>query len=476
MSTAPEIIKQVREIGFRDPLTELDLRKALDHLTDSDLVEPFRDYAAMSSGYDAVIRRQEAWALTQLGRGVVAAVRVATMDAGRALQLPARLLDGVERTLRDLLDHRTADPGLLPTAFGDVRSRIDELQRVTADFYAALAQIVQSDVTDDALFGDNRDRVVEALRQFPREYGLALRRVDQALADLANIGPRGLAEAAVAHAGLIDAEDQQEWIEERVRLLDDLAAWFAPEGSVNRLISSATGAVHTLLIAIDRRYTAMRRGSDLGADFRELAYSLHSQPTPEAARSVYNAAFGNWPSHHVLVSNDEDVAHATMARAGESSRVVELTLREHERHGSAAGRPKKLADTSVERTEALARASHIARIRKNLASKLITKGEVDLSHFSGLDHEAAAVLLSAVEVAIQTFDHEAGYGQAQAERAGVVLRVTHIDLGETVTIDLAEGRLTGPLIRMIVLPASAASDADFSDISETLGLASGGAA
>jgi hypothetical protein len=37
--------------------------------------EPFRDYAALDAGLDAVVRRQEAWALTKIGRAVVAAVR-----------------------------------------------------------------------------------------------------------------------------------------------------------------------------------------------------------------------------------------------------------------------------------------------------------------------------------------------------------------------------------------------------------------
>ncbi|QTR06454.1 hypothetical protein J7S33_28290, partial [Saccharothrix algeriensis] len=49
---------------------------------------------------------------------------------------------------------------MLPVDLDDARTRVDELQKVTADFYAALAQMVQSDVTDDDVFGENRDRVV----------------------------------------------------------------------------------------------------------------------------------------------------------------------------------------------------------------------------------------------------------------------------------------------------------------------------
>ncbi|MER5327142.1 DUF2397 family protein [Streptosporangium roseum] len=119
--------------------------------------------------------------------------------------------------------------------------------------------------------------------------------------DLEAAGYRLLVEAAAPQASLLDTRDQQYWIEERVRRLSDLAAWFEPDGTVQRLIASATGAVYTLLVAIDRRYAARRRGSDLGADFRSLASSLHRQPSDSDARRVYVAAFGDWPAWHAVV-------------------------------------------------------------------------------------------------------------------------------------------------------------------------------
>jgi uncharacterized protein (TIGR02677 family) len=311
--------------------------------------------------------------------------------------------------------------------------------------------MVQSDVTDNDLFGENRDRVIEALRQFPREYGRALRRVEMALEDLRARGHRHVVEAAVAHAGLIDPRDQQYWVDERVRRLSDLEAWFEPDGTVQRLISSATSAVHTLLVAIDRRYTALRRGSDLGVDFRTLAYSLHSQATDEDARRVYAAAFGDWPAWHAAVGQgEEDVAHGTVAAAGASRHQVEVTLREHERHGPPSGRPRKLPDTGSERAAALATAIAEATRRRRFAALLVTDGEVGLEHFAGLEPDAAAVLLQAIEVALGQFDPVAGVGQGQADGASVTVRVRPGELDRTVTVTLAEGVLTGPDLRIWV--------------------------
>lgn len=453
MSTPEEIAAQVRAVGYHDPLTDLDLRNALDQLAKWGFAEPFRDYAAPVRDYQGMIVRQESWALTRKGRGIVAAVRMAVVDARRALQLPSRLLDSVERTVRDMLDHFENDHGLLPANMDDVRTRIDELQRVTADFYAALAQMVQSDVTNDDLFGDNRDRVIEALRQFPREYGRALRRVEAALADLRAVGHRHIVEAAVPHAGLIDTKDQQYWLDERVRRLSDLEAWFQPGGTVQRLISSATGAVYTLLVAIDRRYTARRRGSDLGVDFRTLAYSLHSQANDADARRVYAAAFGDWPAWHVVVGpSEEDVAHGTLAAAGVSRHQVEVTLREHERQGPTSGRPRKVPDTSADRAAALAEAKAEAERRRRFAALLATKGEVGLEHFRGLELEAAAILLQAIEVALGQMDPDTGCGQGQADGASVLVRVRPGDPDRIVSVALAEGVLTGPDLRIQVTP------------------------
>jgi uncharacterized protein (TIGR02677 family) len=454
MATLSDITAQLAAVGYHDPLPQTELRALLDQLTRRGFAEPFHDYAAPLRTLHGLAARDEAWALTQRGRGIVAAVRTAVVDVVRALQLPSRLLDGVERTLRDLLSHLREDHGLLPGDLEDVRTRIDELQRVTADFYAALAKMVQADVTDNEVFGENRDRVVEALRQFPREYGRGLPRVETALAELREAGFARTVEVAVEHAGLVDAADQQHWIDERLRRLGDLESWFQPDGSVHRLIDSASGAVHTLLVAIDRRYMARRRGSDLGVDFRTLAHSLHRQPDETEARRVYAAAFGDWPAWHAVIrAGEEDVAHGTAAQAGAARHQVEVTLREHERHGPATGRPRKVPDTTAERAAAHVAARAAAQRRRHLLAVLATDGEVSLEYFAGLPSQAAAVLLNAIEIALSQYRPSRGSGQAVIDDAGLQVTVRPGRPRTTVTVELAEGRLTGPDLRVSVTPA-----------------------
>ncbi|MFI0487012.1 hypothetical protein [Actinomadura sp. 9N215] len=99
MASLDEIAAQARSVGFHDPLPESELLGALDQLAKWGFAEPFRDYTAPVRDYQGVIVRQEAWALTRKGRGIVAAVRAAGVDTRRALQLPSRLLDNAELTI-----------------------------------------------------------------------------------------------------------------------------------------------------------------------------------------------------------------------------------------------------------------------------------------------------------------------------------------------------------------------------------------
>jgi uncharacterized protein (TIGR02677 family) len=468
MSTLGEIMERLRAIDFHDPLTEVDLRVLLDQLAKWGFAEPFRDFAAPVRNYHGIIERQEAWALTRRGRNIVTAVRTAVASADRALQLPSRLLDSVEETLRTLLAH-TADAsahGLLDADLSNVGTRIAELQRVTADFYDALGQLVQSDVTKNDVFDGNRDRVVEALRQFAREYDRALLRVDAALAELRQVGHQHVVQCAGVHAGLLEPAAQQQWVTDRVSLLSALEAWFVRQGSVHRLIESAYGAVNTLLNAVDRRYNARLRGSDLSVDFRILAQSLHRQADDDEARRVYAAAFGDWPAWHVVAGPaTENVEYSTTAAAGSVPFAVELTLREHERHGPTSGRPRKVADATAEREQALADARAQAERRQRCARALLTPGEVGLEHFAGLDAETAAVLFDSLQLALDMIEPTTGIGQVEADEAGVLITVRLVQSGGQVVVALEEGDLCGPELRVTVTPAGAAeSDVDAADL------------
>jgi hypothetical protein len=113
----------------------------------------------------------------------------------------------------------------------------------------------------------------------------------------------------------------------------------------------------------------------------------------------------------------------------------------------------------VDREDALARAREAAQLRRRFARVLVTPGEVGLEHFAGLSAGASVILLRAVEAALQEFDPVLGFGSAVAEGANVVVRVRPGVANRQVRVELAEGVLTGPDLRIRVDASERASEA-----------------
>jgi uncharacterized protein (TIGR02677 family) len=447
MATLADLRVLLGDVGYRDPHSDEELRHALDLLVQQNLAKPFKDYTAVVADYRDALRRQEAWSLSTRGRVVVRAVRDAVTDLDRSLQLPPRLLDAVETTVRTLLEHLYDDPDLLVTDLAQVRTHLEQLQTATGDFYEAVAALVQHDVTDDSVFSVNRERILLALQQFARQTQRSLQRVRRALADLAEEGHAVVVERALPGANVLDADRQQAWVGEMRQLLDGLGTWFAPRGSVDRLIESAAGAIHTLLGAIERRFHASSRGSDLGADFRQLARMLHAQPSDQAAHQVFAAALGLWPARHPRRPDAEDIAAAAMAADGTRCRV-QVTLRPTERGAASAGRPRKLADVAADRDAAEAGAvAELVRLA-GLAADLVTPGPVALTHFAGLDAEHTGLLARLLEGALDAFNPSSGSGTAAMLQCE--LELWPGQPGRTVTVSLAEGTLIVPDLRVAV--------------------------
>ncbi|WP_432092121.1 hypothetical protein [Streptomyces sp. NRRL F-5630] len=78
MATLGDITAQLPAVGYHDVVPETELRSCLDKLQAWRFAEPFHDYAAPLRSLQGLSAREEAWALTHRGRGIVAAVRTAS--------------------------------------------------------------------------------------------------------------------------------------------------------------------------------------------------------------------------------------------------------------------------------------------------------------------------------------------------------------------------------------------------------------
>ncbi|MER7671357.1 DUF2397 family protein [Kitasatospora sp. NPDC096128] len=442
MWTLSDIRVLLVEVGYGGPVGNEVLSDVVERLTDTGYVTRFRDYSAPVGSYAEGARRREAWSLTREGRVMVAAVRDAVGRLDRTLQLPPRLLDAVEQTLRGLLHHYREDAGMLaPALEGHIHAHLEQLQEAGGDFYSAVGALAQNDVSDDGVFATSRRHILLALQHFARRTEHSLGRVRSAFDELEAVGLDVLARQALPDAGVLEPAAQDRWVEEKVRELRDLKAWFAPRGSIERLVAAAADAIHALLGAIDRRYYATTRGSDVGADFRQIARMLHAQPTVADAYQVFAAAFGMWPARHPLAPGEEDVAVYDRAQDG-GCHEVKVVLRRTQRGAHATGAPRRIPDLDQERQRGEEENDAELELLEIIARGLVTPGPVQLSFFGGLDADYTAVLIGLLEEALNGFDDSVGCGSTST--VGASLTLWPGEVGRVVTVEFEDGTLTAP--------------------------------
>ncbi|MGW0940162.1 DUF2397 family protein [Streptomyces sp. NPDC002666] len=439
MWTLADIRKLLAEVGYEHPASNEDLSEVLETLKHHGYVTPSVNHGAAVESLSDGRRRREAWALTRQGRVIVAGLRDITRRLHRTLRLPPRLLDAIEQTLQTLVRHYHHDVEMLDPTFDQIRSHLEQLQEAGGDFYSAVGSLAQNDVTDDTVFATSRHHILLALQHFARRTEQSLTQVKAAFDALTDIGRHNLLHSALAGAGILDLAEQRTWTNDREQDLADLEAWFVPNGSIERLVHAAADAIHALLGAIDRRFYASARGSDVGEDFRQIARMLHAQPTQAGTQKVFAAAFGIWPARHAVEDIEESITPHHAADPA-NSHIIKVVLRPNDRGARSTGAPHKVADLAAQRQAAEAEnQADIARTQA-ITTALATLQPVPLTHFSGLDTDHTEVLVDLIEEALNNFDDQTGTGTADA--AGAELTLWIGTPGHPVSVLLQEGTLT----------------------------------
>lgn len=414
----------VEETGWWDSPSNEDLRSILEHLHKEKLVVPFSDWDQTISSYHDARRRKESWTLTHKGRGVVEAVKTTTENLERPLQMPPGLLkslaEAIERVLQVAAE--PASQGISASRF-EVAQRleagltvidgyVEQLRRAALDFYEALASLNQEDVTRDDIFQISLQRIVMVLEEFVQQTDSSLGAARQVAARLAEIGYQQVAQQAVDAAGLFDADAAPVWVANRVTKLSRLDGWLEPGGAIDAMVGNAIEAIETLIRAIERRFHAHDRGSDLASDFHRLATMLHVQDSQEQAQQVFAAACGLWPARHPRRPHREEVAEGVGGMAGYAQVTASTVLRRIDLGARTRSPRKRVPDTTAARAaRRAAEAEELSRLQR-VSQELVTAQPVGLEHFDGLDAESGAVLIELIEQAMDAFDPREGCGRA----------------------------------------------------------------
>lgn len=428
---------------WRETVSNEELRSVLESLHRDGHVTPFRDWDRTASSYTDARRRKESWSLSHDGRVEVQKLREATADLERPLQMPPGLLttlrSAVDQVLSALEDSDASGSAEVAQqvegGLSAIAGHLKQLQSAAGDFYEALATLDEQDVTRNELFRLSRQRIITVLDEFKRRTDSALGPARESARRLRALGYTHIAERAVDAAGLFSAEKKPLWIAAKVAELETLDGWLEDGGVVDQMIGNAMEAIRTLLGAIERRFHAHARGSDLATDFHRLAVMVHRQYTDEQAHQVFAAALGMWPARHPRRPSHDRAP--TSAWPG--SVTASTTLRQYEGGGARRSVPRRIPDTTAAKQQALlAEAAELARLER-VCRDLLTERPVTLAHFSGLSVEHRDVLIPLIEDAMDAFDPVDGFGRSV--NALCELRWWPIAPASPVTVQFAEGTL-----------------------------------
>lgn len=404
------------DLGWDDPLNDVQLDQTLSQLTTWGLLESSQNHAARYATPEEFERKNLQWSLTPHGQAAVGGVLHALDALRQVAGLQPAVIEAIAQGLADIHDlmvDKSSDPGRIATRLAEVEGHLTSLVTSVRQFNTQLQRLMRDDATSDEVFGDVKRRTVNYLEEYIAGVERPRRRVQSGIERIARLGFATLADRALAGANLapLSGPSQQDpavpWQAERARRWDALRAWFAPatpaaspEGSadggapkIDALIGLAREAILQLLRVLELRWESRRRSASVAQDFRKLAGFFAQAAGEDDAHRLFNAAFGAWPARHAQLACPEEEAVGPSVSWSDAPAVeVPPILRVGGQTGTpvrlrAVADPARLrAARQREQAEQLGRAI-------DLRAQLVTRGPVRLSSFGILPRDAFGELL-----------------------------------------------------------------------------------
>ncbi|GAA1270980.1 hypothetical protein GCM10009677_24780 [Sphaerisporangium rubeum] len=165
----------------------------------------------------------------------------------------------------------------------------------------------------------------------------------------------------------------------------DLRAWYSGgEGRSGpaQLRSAAEQALGQLLANAKRMLAAAETGVSRRNDFLRLAAWFAEAETEEAHR-IFAAAFGAYPSRHLLMGPDETGADVAPATSWWETDPVDVPVSLRERGDrTARGRTARVPDPGIDRERLLAEAREEAERKAGAAAELVAVGDLSDARIS----------------------------------------------------------------------------------------------
>ena len=378
------------------------------------LVPSLRD--AKVSTVAEYIRSRSRYQVSKLGgrlhREAVAILHASDGAREVARELLGQIVQSLDRILV-MLDRNEIDAGSLAgevtTVFGNQRLFTDSIR----DFYAYLAGILSRYDLGGEEYAHFKELLLvyidlitaDVNRHAPavaHRIGLVLKLIDPLLAALARLPGLTLPDGTPVERA--EGRTRTDW--------EELAYWYDAHGASGpeQLRAAAGQALGQLITNAKRLLDSSGTGFSRRADFLRLA-RWFSAADDDGAHRLYAAAFGAYPSRHLLFGPDEPDPRAGPTTSWWDSDPVHVPVSLRERGDRAMrGRSSRVPDPTADRLRLTAEARREAEQRQAAAAELALTGSLHGAHISPA---ARNLLLDLVAGLLarhrdETVDHDVG--------------------------------------------------------------------
>jgi uncharacterized protein (TIGR02677 family) len=236
---------------------------------------------------------------------------------------------------------------------------------------------------------------------------------------------------------------------------EQLAAWYGAgdaRSGPDQLRAAARQALGQLITNARRMLTASGTGLSRRADLLKLAGWFHTADSDTAHR-LYDAAFGCYPSRHLLIGPDEPDLSAGPSTSWWESAPADVPVSLRERGDRAVrGRSSRVPDPGAEAQRLLARARSRSEARHAAAAELIAAGSLHRSRLSRAARDLLLDKLSMLFAAVAAGDAVAEHHDADL---GLLLRAVSAK-GSATVVTGDDGTVTIHDVTLVALPLGAA--------------------
>lgn len=379
--SAAEVASELAERGLamdRD-IAEVRCRQLV---TWGNLVSSLRD--ARVSTVAEYIRSRSRYQVSKLGgrlhREAVAILHASDGAREVARELLGQIVQSLDR-IRAMLDRNQIDAdalaGEVTTVFGNQRVFTESAR----DFYAYLAGILSRYDLGGEEYAQFKELLLvyidlitaDVNRHAPavaHRIGSVLELIDPLLDALAQLPSLMLPDGTPVERS--QGRTRSDW--------EELASWYdASHGASGpeQLRAAAGQALGQLITNAKRLLDSSGTGFSRRADFLRLA-RWFSTADDDGAHRLYTAAFGAYPSRHLLFGPDEADPRVGPTTSWWDSDPVHVPLSLRERGDRAMrGRSSRVPDPTADRLRLTAEARHEAEQRQDAAAELALTGSLD---------------------------------------------------------------------------------------------------